>query len=122
MISVQPGSHCYDRSSETLWQYDGAAWTEVPPQDWPDGMVGKLTTGPWFIDAETLQLVGPEPGRTYSGEEFAAQEWPPCPVCGTTVMPQPFDVSGLADRLPVYTVGRWACPNECDPPPPGRRP
>lgn len=75
----------------------------------------------WKIDPETCQLISPEPSRAYSGAEFAALPWPPCPVCGATIQVDRLDIQSCADPLPVYIPGQWQCPNECDPRTPNKR-
>lgn len=69
----------------------------------------------WRIDPDTFLLTGPAVGQSFSGEELDAQDWPPCPACGTTVVVDRVDIRALGDALPVYISGHWQCPNECDP-------
>lgn len=57
------------------------------------------------------------PVGTFNGQEWRAQEWPPCPVCGADAEPERVDVSEYRDRFPVFTLGAWECPNDCDPRP-----
>lgn len=73
----------------------------------------------WRINPETLGLDpvdGEHPG-TFTGQDTRAQEWPPCPVCDTMIDVDFVDVRGQADQFPVFMMGRWKCPNDCDPRP-----
>lgn len=73
----------------------------------------------WVIDPETLGLK-PEDGSTFgsfTAQELRAQTWPDCPVCGERVDPNALDVRQAHDRFPVYLLGMWECPNDCDPRP-----
>jgi hypothetical protein len=56
------------------------------------------------------------PMGTFTGQEWQVQEWPPCPVCGSTdAEPQSVDARTWGERFPVLHVGQWECPNGCDP-------
>lgn len=57
------------------------------------------------------------PVGAFTGQEWAAQEWPTCPVCGAPGEPQRLDVGGFGDRFPRFVVGVWECLNDCDPRP-----
>lgn len=65
--------------------------------------------------------VEPEDGGPvglFTAQEWRAQQWPPCPVCGSTnAEPQRVDASQITDRFPKFVVGAWECPNDCDPRP-----
>lgn len=67
----------------------------------------------WTINPETFGLDGPT--GPLSAQEFRAIERPPCPVCGTTIEVDRVNVQMATDRFPVFLIGRWQCPNECDP-------
>ncbi|HEY9414744.1 MAG TPA: hypothetical protein VIQ30_08310 [Pseudonocardia sp.] len=66
-------------------------------------------------------VVEPEdggPAGPFTAQEWREQQWPPCPVCGSTnAEPERVDVQGLQDRFPKFVVGAWECPNDCDPRP-----
>lgn len=68
---------------------------------------------PWLIDPPSFGLHGGTPPTT--ADEFAEQQWPPCPVCGTTVDVDRIDISAFDDVEPRYIMGQWECPNGCDP-------
>ncbi|MDP4501040.1 FmdB family zinc ribbon protein [Nonomuraea turcica] len=71
----------------------------------------------WRINPENLSL-GPEEERsstTFTDQEWRAQEWPECPVCGTTVSVSRISTPSADERIPRYIMGRWECPNGCDP-------
>ena len=73
----------------------------------------------WRINPETLGLEpieGKHPG-TFTAQAFRAQEWPDCPVCGARIIVDDVDVRTAADRFPVFMMGAWRCPNDCDPRP-----
>lgn len=73
----------------------------------------------WRINPRTFDLEpieGSRPG-TFNGQDIRAQEWPPCPVCGATIDVDFVDVRGYADQFPVFVMGAWECPNDCDPRP-----
>lgn len=46
----------------------------------------------WTLNLDTFDLVDPEGRTDFSRDEFARQDWPPCPACGRTI---------LADRMPT---------------------
>lgn len=74
----------------------------------------------WLINPETLVLE-PEEGHEhpsrFTAEELRAQEWPPCPVCGTPIIVSEVDAQTSLDPRPMYILGRWQCRNRCDPRP-----
>jgi hypothetical protein len=67
----------------------------------------------WTINPETFGLDGPT--GQFSAQEFDAIERPPCPVCGTTIDVDRINIQGAVDRFPVFLIGSWRCPNQCDP-------
>ncbi|GAA2861456.1 hypothetical protein [Nonomuraea rubra] len=70
----------------------------------------------WHINPETLNL-DPEEDRgttTFTDQEWNAQEWPACPVCGTTIDVSRISTPDLGDRTPKYIIGRWKCLYRCD--------
>lgn len=81
-----------------------------------------VATG-WRIDPDTLSLTNLDvPDRhsvIYSAQEFAAQQWPPCPVCGTTVDVNQIDVTLNEEderrNGRTYISGPWSCPRGCNP-------
>lgn len=71
----------------------------------------------WRINPQTLGF-DPEQGEhpgTFTAQEWREQQWPRCPVCDTTVDVAQVDVQTSGDHFPVYLMGRWQCPNNCDP-------
>lgn len=56
---------------------------------------------------------------TFSAEEFARLEHPPCPVCGTSVEFARIDVTLNREQElregRRYIVGPWCCPHGCNP-------
>ncbi|MFI7615099.1 hypothetical protein ACIBP6_28095 [Nonomuraea terrae] len=59
----------------------------------------------WTINPETLSL-DPEVGdasisRLFAGEEWRAQEWPPCPACGRTIHVTTIDAQTSQDPHPM---------------------
>ncbi|WP_242890228.1 hypothetical protein [Actinomadura litoris] len=78
-----------------------------------------LTTGRrWRLTSDGQ--IEPEDGQpvgTFTAQEWRAQQWPPCPVCGAQGEPEQVDIHGYADRFPVLIPGAWECPNDCDPRP-----
>lgn len=69
----------------------------------------------WYIDPDSLQLAG-GPARILTGQEFREQIWPDCPVCGSSIEVDRVEVTSIQEPIPRrYIVGRWECPNECDP-------
>jgi hypothetical protein len=71
----------------------------------------------WRINPDTLQIE-PEDGQpagTFTEQDLAVQQWPPCPVCGATIVQDFVDVHSSDDPGPVYAPGVWLCPNDCDP-------
>lgn len=77
----------------------------------------------WRINPDTCQLEvqnGKAPA-TFRGQDLRAQDWPPCPVCGTAVDVNAIDVRKFADRFAVFVLGSWECPNDCDPQPATKR-
>jgi hypothetical protein len=73
----------------------------------------------WRINPETLALEPEDEqvGHIFTAQDWQAQEWPPCPVCGTTINVAQVDVQTSQDPVPTYIMGRWQCPNNCDPRP-----
>lgn len=71
----------------------------------------------WRINPETHCLEPADGGAAgaLTGQQWAAQQWPDCPVCGQQVQPQQLNVQQAGDRFPVFMVGAWRCPNDCDP-------
>lgn len=55
------------------------------------------------------------PEGTFTGQEWDAQQWPPCPVCGADGDVSSLDVRRFGDRFAVLMIGQWECPNDCDP-------
>lgn len=55
------------------------------------------------------------PIGTFTGQEWRAQEWPLCPVCGARSEPDSLDIRTYGDRFAVLIPGQWECPNDCDP-------
>lgn len=55
------------------------------------------------------------PAGTFTAQEWRAQQWPPCPVCGADVEPQRVDIRTYSDKVAVFALGPWECPNDCDP-------
>lgn len=73
----------------------------------------------WQINPETLGLEpeeGADPG-TFNAQDLAAQQWPPCPVCGVTIKVDAINVQTSGDHWEIYALGRWQCRNGCDPRP-----
>lgn len=69
----------------------------------------------WRIDPDTLNLTNPDAPGIYSADEFDAQQWPPCPECGSTVhVDRIYTPDGHHDPRP-YLIGKWHCPSECKP-------
>lgn len=69
----------------------------------------------WQIDPETLGLVGPAgPPEGYTPRQFAAQMWPPCPVCGAMIQVNGIEVESPDDPEPRILPGPWRCPQGCD--------
>lgn len=68
----------------------------------------------WHLEPSTFGLYGGIAPSTLAG--FAEQQWPPCPVCGTTI-----DVDAICvpttphDPEVLYMMGQWHCPRGCDP-------
>lgn len=82
-------------------------------------MQARLLTGGrrWRLNPTTFQ-VEPEdggPAGTLTGQEWRAQQWPKCPVCGGQGEPQRVDVRELSDQFGVFIPGAWECRNDCDP-------
>lgn len=73
----------------------------------------------WTIEPGTLDLK-PETGdprARMTEEEWADQVWPDCPVCETTIDVQAISAPDIGKVESFYVVGRWQCPNSCDPRP-----
>lgn len=73
----------------------------------------------WRINPNSRDLEpveGRHPG-TFTGQDIRAQDFPPCPVCGDTIDVDFINVQGYADQFPKFLMGRWGCPNDCDPRP-----
>jgi hypothetical protein len=71
----------------------------------------------WQINLETLDL-DPEEERsstTFTDQEWRAQEWPACPVCGHTIAVDRIPTPSADERIRTYIMGRWQCRNGCDP-------
>lgn len=102
-VGTQRISH--DDGQPTLYEWDGTAWVVVRMA--------------WTIDPVSLTLNGPK-GR-FNGQEFAAIERPPCPVCGEPIAVDQINVQDARDRFPVFMAGSWRCLNDCDPRPSQRR-
>lgn len=64
----------------------------------------------WSINPDTMALEGGPTGRL-TGGQWNAQQWPPCPVCGTTVNVDRVDAREWLDQVPMYLMGGWECPN-----------
>jgi hypothetical protein len=84
-------------------------------------MMNDTTPPRWIIDPATLGLK-PEDGSEHPGpftaQDWAKQIWPDCPVCGCTINVARVDAtSSWSDPAPVFLMGRWECPNHCDPRP-----
>lgn len=80
-------------------------------------MISLTKSRRWRINPRTCDLEpveGSHPGR-FTGQDIRAQEWPPCPVCGAVIDVDFVNVQGAADRFPVFLMGAWTCPNDCDP-------
>ena len=77
----------------------------------------------WRLNSDgQVEPADGQPAGTFNGQEWRAQQWPPCPVCGSTdAAPQRVDISEITDRDPVYLMGAWECPNRCDPTPEQQR-
>lgn len=71
----------------------------------------------WQVDPDTGQLTNPDypVGYRFTADEFASQEWPPCPVCGTTIRVDRVHNPSMETTTPMYITGRVECPNGCDP-------
>lgn len=67
----------------------------------------------WEIDPDTWNLVG-DTERQFTASEFAKQEWPACPNCGTTLDVSPIHAPDGNSR-DVYIIGRMRCPRGCSP-------
>lgn len=80
---------------------------EVPPRRW------KLTVG--HDGMHELQPADGKPYGRFTGQEWNANIWPPCPICGEIIYVDGVNVQGLQDPYPVFLMGRWSCPNDCDP-------
>ncbi|MBX6387043.1 MAG: hypothetical protein IRZ07_29375 [Microbispora sp.] len=78
----------------------------------------------WRINPETLTLdpVDGEHPKTFTAQECRVQQWPPCPVCDSTIEVDFVDVRTSQDPAPVYVMGTWRRPNDCDPHPVLQRP
>jgi hypothetical protein len=77
-----------------------------------------VTSRRWRLNRDGQ--VEPEDGQpfgTFTAQEWRAQQWPTCPVCGAQGEPQQVDVSQIQDPFPVFLIGGWECPNRCDPRP-----
>lgn len=72
----------------------------------------------WKLDRHG-QVVPEDDGPvgTFTAQEWRAQQWPPCPVCGADAEPDRVDIRSHAERFPVFVMGAWECPNDCDPRP-----
>ncbi|MFD0856804.1 hypothetical protein ACFQ07_31520 [Actinomadura adrarensis] len=73
----------------------------------------------WRLDKHgQVEPVDGLPVGTFTGQEWRAQQWPACPVCGSAdAEPERIDVSEHKDRFPQFLIGAWECPNDCDPRP-----
>ena len=76
----------------------------------------ETNTVQWRLHPRTLTLVGPPgPLPGYTARQFAAQLWPPCPICGTTIEVSRINVHAQTDPEPLFITGRWKCPRGCNP-------
>jgi hypothetical protein len=73
----------------------------------------------WKIEPNTLHVVPVDGGPVgrFTGQDWQAQQWPACPVCQTTIAVGQVDVTESGDYYPMYAMGAWRCPNDCDPRP-----
>jgi hypothetical protein len=57
-------------------------------------------------------------GRSFTADEFAQLEWPPCPVCGGKLSVQRIDITMNADDEArngrSYIAGLYECEHHCD--------
>jgi hypothetical protein len=69
----------------------------------------------WHLEPSTFGLYGGIAPSTLEG--FAEQQWPPCPVCGTTIEVDAISVPdlGIPSAKWAYVMGEWHCPHGCDP-------
>lgn len=73
----------------------------------------------WRINPETFML-DREDGvviTSFTAQDWRAQQWPDCPVCGAPIDVAQVNIQGSGDPFPVYAMGAWQCPNHCDPRP-----
>lgn len=71
----------------------------------------------WALDPKTFQVV-PEDGEPVgmlTAQEWRAQQWPTCPICGEVGEPDRQDAREFGDRFAKFMIGAWECPNDCDP-------
>jgi hypothetical protein len=69
----------------------------------------------WRLDPPTFGLTGGIGPTTLA--EFTEQQWPACPVCGTTIEVTAICVGdhSLPPEQWAYIMGQWHCPRGCDP-------
>lgn len=67
------------------------------------------------IGLDPPKLVGPQPPRPggWTASEWARQQFPPCPNCGTTVEVDRVGGGTLSGEA-LYIDSRWRCPRNCD--------
>jgi hypothetical protein len=98
---------------------DTARWHTKPARIWDNRDVSNPSGRRWRLNSDGQ--VEPEDGSpvgSFNGQEWRAQEWPSCPVCGSTdAEPERIEVRHLGDQFPVFVIGAWECPNDCDPRP-----
>lgn len=68
-----------------------------------------------WIDRETLNLVGPDRDRCFTAHEWDQQTWPPCLVCGAEIEVSGVPTQSLTEVEPTFLIGRWKCPQGCNP-------
>lgn len=64
---------------------------------------------PWSLEPGTFDLVHSEGRSDFTAAEFAWQEWPPCPACGTRVIVDAIPTPSLENR-DSFLPGRARCP------------
>lgn len=78
-----------------------------------------MVTTDWRIDPDTMGLTNPDAPRRFTAEEWAQQQWPPCPLCGATVEPEQIYITANRRDFELhghtYMPGLWSCPRGCNP-------